>query len=192
MSAFSLFSDLPRSIRSQHFSIRLVACGLGIALLSPGLTGCTDAEKTEAATTLQAALNNLVQNRSLTEQFVRDIKANVDPSDPGYIQAMDSYQDAREVYGKYLDSVEDGGKAAPTRSLKRSTPVDVQNATADFLADATSVLKPTVNTRRIPFQRAVVIPQNLNSTFQKLPKKARERIVDDLDQQVRWRSWSQL
>ncbi len=157
-----------------------------------GLSGCTSAEETETVTTLQAALNNLVQNRSLTEQFVRDIKTNADPSDPGYVQAMDSYQEARDSYDHYLDSVENGGKPGATRSLRRSGPVDVQNATADFLADATSVLKPTLNTRRIPFQRAVVIPENLQATLNKLPKKAREKLIDEFDQQVRWRSWGQL
>ena len=163
-----------------------------LAVISLPTTGCTDTEKTEVLTTLQTALSNLQQNRSLTEQFVRDIKANVDPSDPGYVQAMDSYQEAREAYNRYLDSIEDGGKPSQSRSLRHSSPVDVQNATADFLADATSVLKPNVNTRRIPFQRAVVIPDNLAPTFKGLPKKARETIVDNFDQQVRWRSWGQM
>jgi hypothetical protein len=105
---------------------------------------------------------------------------------------MDSYQDAREAYNQFLDAVESEAKTPPSRSVRRSGPVDVQNATADFLADATGLLRPNVNTRRIPFQRAVVIPDNLQSTLQKLPKKARERIIDNFDQQVRWRSWSQL
>ena len=171
---------------------RSAALAVALSCLCAGLSGCTSEEETNTITTLQAALNNLVQNRSLTEQFVRDIKANADPSDPGYVQAMDSYQDARDSYDHYLDSVENGRQSVPTRSLRRSSPTDVQNATADFLADATSVLKPTVNTRRIPFQRAVVIPDNLQATLNKLPKKAREKLIDEFDQQVRWRSWGQL
>jgi hypothetical protein len=156
------------------------------------LGGCTAAEESEVITQLQTGLSDLQQNRALTEQFVRDIKATVDPSDPGYAQAMDSYQDARQAYDHFLDMVEADKDAVPSRSLRNYGPVEIQNATADFLADATSVLKPTVNTRRIPFQRAVVIPDNLQTTLNKLPKKARDKVIDQFDRQVRWRSWSQL
>jgi hypothetical protein len=110
--------------------------------------GCTPAEEQEALTQMQTALSNLEQNRSLTEQFVRDIKATIDPSDPGYLQAIQSYQEAREAYDHYLDGVETNGKALTSRSLRIYGPDEVRNATADFLADATSVLKPNVDTRR--------------------------------------------
>jgi hypothetical protein len=157
-----------------------------------GLSGCTTAQEAEVVTGLQNALSDLQQNRALTEQYVRDIKATVSPSDPDYEEVMDSYQDARESYDHYLDSVESDPKTPPSRSLRRSGPVDVQNATADFLADATSLLKPEIKTRRIPFQRAIVIPDNLQATLQKVPKKARNKIIDTFDDQVRWRAWSQL
>jgi hypothetical protein len=156
------------------------------------LSGCTPAEESEIITSLQGSLDSLTQNKTLTAQFVRDIKATVNPSDPGYAQVMDSYQNAREAYDHYLDTVETDSKAPLSRSLRQLGPIDVQNATADFLADATSVLKPAVNTRRIPFQRAVVIPDNLRVTLAKLPKKAREKVIDQFDRQVRWQPWGQL
>jgi hypothetical protein len=105
---------------------------------------------------------------------------------------MESYQDARDVYNRYLDAVESAPNAQASRSLRHATPLDVQNATADFLADATRALKPTLNTRHVAFQRAVVVPTNLQSTLGKLPKKTREKLTDQFDDQVRWRSWSQL
>ncbi len=176
-------------VKRSFSGIISAATLIGVCL---SLSGCTATQEAEVVTQLQSALNNLVQNRALTEQFVRDIKSTVAASDPNYSQVMDSYQDAREAYNQFLDAVESEAKTPPSRSVRRSGPVDVQNATADFLADATGLLRPNVNTRRIPFQRAVVIPDNLQSTLQKLPKKARERIIDNFDQQVRWRSWSQL
>jgi hypothetical protein len=156
------------------------------------LTGCNPTEESDTISDLQTALSDLTQNRSLTEQFVRDIKSSLDPGDPAYVQAMESYQDARDVYNRYLDSVESGRKQNDERSLRGASPRDVQNATADFLADATRALKPSVNTRKIAFQRAVVIPENLPSNFTSLPKKVRNRIIDNVDDQVRWRSWSQM
>ncbi len=156
------------------------------------LLGCTPAEEAETVSTLQTALTDLTQNRSLTEQFVRDVKADRDPGDPAYVQAMESYQDARDVYNRFLDSVESGPSRATDRSLRHTSPRDVQNATADFLADATRALKPTLNTRRVSFQRAVVVPDNLQAALAKLPKKSREKLIDQFDDQVRWRSWSQM
>ena len=157
-----------------------------------GFLGCTPAEETAIITQLQTALNSLQQNRALTEQFVRDIKATVSPADPGYVQAMESYQDARESYDHFLDGVETNGRSMTTRSMRLSGPTEVRNAAADFLADATSVLKPDVNTRRIPFQRAIVIPDDLQAALQKLPKHSREKLINQFDDQIRWRSWGQL
>ena len=166
---------------------------LALALITvPALTGCTPTEESETISGLQTALSDLTQNRSLTEQFVRDVKSSLDPGDPAYVQAMESYQDARDTYNRYLDTVESGQKRDSSRSLRGSSPRDVQNAAADFLADATRALKPTANTRKIAFQRAVIIPDNLSSNLASLPKKVRGRIVDNVDEQVRWRSWSQM
>lgn len=167
---------------------------LSIALLaSTSLTvGCTATEEAETVTALQNALSELTQNRSLTEQFVRDVKSSVDPGDPSYTQAMESYQDARDVYNRYLDSVESGNHADNDRSLRHASRRDVENATADFLADATRALRPSATTRRVAFQRAVIVPDDIQTTLAKLPKKARERLVDQFDDQVRWRSWSQM
>ena len=96
---------------------------------------------TESVAALQAALSSLQANRALTEQFVRDVKAGIDPSDPAYAETMESYQTARELYDRYLDGIEDGEKASHSRSLRHVTPVDVQNAAADFLADADNGLE---------------------------------------------------
>ena len=170
--------------------LQLSAVVLSLCIIP--LTGCTPTEETETVSALQTGLTDLTQNRSLTEQFVRDVKATTDPSDPTYVQVMESYQDARDVYNRYLDSVESGRKESSDRSLRTVSPRSVQNATADFLADATRALKPSINTRRVAFQRAVVVPENLQSTLATLPKKARGKLIDQFDDQVRWRSWSQL
>jgi hypothetical protein len=169
---------------------RLFATALLTSLVA--LTGCTPAEETQAITYLQGALTDLSQNRALTEQFVRDIKSTANPDDPSYSQAMDSYEDARDTYNRYLDDVESGVPQDGARSLHHSSPRDVENATADFLQDATRALKPSLNTRKIAFQRAVVVPDNLQATLAKLPKKARRNITEQFDDQVRWRSWGQL
>ena len=169
-----------------------VACIVLATMSFMGLCGCTDTEKNETIVALQDALNSLTQNRSLSEQFVRDLKTTVDPADPAYQQAMDSYEVARDAYNSFLDDVELTKKESRAFRVRQQTRTDVRNATADFLADATSALKPSVNTRRIPFQRAIVIPDDLQASLQRLPKHAREQLVTRFDRQVRWRSWGQL
>jgi len=156
------------------------------------LIGCTPAEEEEAITDAQTALTDLSADRSLTEQFVRDLKANCDSESPACAQAMSSYEDARDTYNRYLDDVENGNVPQGERSLHHSSPRDVENAATDFLSDATRALKPSVNTRQVAFQRAVIIPNNLQYSLSKLPKKARRNIVEQFDDQVRWRSWEQL
>lgn len=174
-----------RSVYQVHLRMLL-------ALLFAGsLTGCTPQEE-DALAALQAGLSSLQANRVLTEQCVREVKGGVVPSDPAYSEVMEGYGDAREAYNAYLDSVENLGRQTHSRSFRTVEPLDVQNATADFLADVTSALKPSVNTRRIPFQRAVVIPTDLSRALKKLPKKSRERILDNFDRQVRWKQWSQV
>ena len=161
------------------------------AALSP-LLGCPAAEVAATETVLQTALSDLTQNRALTEQFVRDVKASVRQDDPAYVQAMESYGDARETYNRFLDAVEGSSANRDSRSLRNCSPRDVENATADFLADATRALKPLANTRKIAFQRAVIVPEDLQPALARLPKKARRQITDNFDDEVRWRRWTEL
>ena len=163
-----------------------LVCGL------PALTGCTPNEENDTASVLQTALTDFTQNRSLTEQYVRDLKSRLDPSEPAYIQAMESYQDARDTYNRYLDSVETGQKHASSRSMRSASPLAVENSAADFVADATRAMRPNEVRHRGDFQRSVVVPEQLQSTLGKLPKSIRNRLVDKFDEQVRWRSWSQI
>jgi hypothetical protein len=174
----------------RHFKRCLIA--LAFLVLGSSLSGCTQTEEAAVITQLQSALSDLAKNRELTEQFVRDIKTTVEPSNPGYATAMDSYQEARDSNDHFLDGVESSGKPARSRALRNASPLDVQSTTAAFMADATNVLKPDVNTRHIPFKRAIVIPSDLQATLHKLPRKDRERIIDNFDKEVRWRSWDQL
>jgi hypothetical protein len=164
---------------------------LGFSLIF-SLLGCTSAEKADVVSALQTALSDLTQNRALTEQYVRDCKADISPNDPNYVPVMEAYQDARDIYNRYLDLVESGTKSDDQRSLRSSSSRDVENAAADFLAVATRSLRPGVDTRGIPFQRAVMLPEHLQETLAKLPKKARQKLTNNFDSQVRWRSWSQL
>jgi hypothetical protein len=170
---------------------RLLILAAAIAL--PCITGCNSQDEADTVAVLQSALSDLQQNRALAEQFVRDVKESVPPSDPNYQQALDSYEDARDAYNHYLDVVENPQGKHASRSLRSEEAItDARNATAEFLADATTALRPSVSTRHIQFQRAVVIPDNLQRSLRKMPKGARDYLTDQFDGQVRWRSWGQL
>lgn len=165
----------------------------GIVILLCGLIGgCTPTETTDALAALQSGLSTLVANRTLAEQFVRDVKTSVNPSDPAYIQSMESYEEARDSYNRFLDTVENGSAKGKSPQHEMQLGLDAQDSTAGFLQDATRALKPSMNTRAIDFRRAVQIPDNLAANLHKLPAHKRGKLIDQFDSQVRWRSWGQM
>jgi len=176
----------------DHCKSWLIIPGICLALALTTLTGCTPDQASETLTALQNGLTALSENRSLAEQFVRDIKTNVDPKDPAYREAMESYEEARDSYNQFLDNVELASKSSHPSTNLFPVMEEAQNSTADFLEGATRILKPEANTRRVHFNRAVVLPDNLAEHLHQLPKHDREVLVDKFDKQVRWRSWRQL
>ena len=148
--------------------------------------------ETEAIEALQAGLNTLVQNKSLAEQFVRDVKSSADPTDPAYEQVMETYEDARDSYNNFLDGLEFAAKTNQSQTNLTEAAETAQTATADFLEGATRTLRPNADTRGIAFRRAIILPDALARNLKKLPKKSRQDIVNRFDREVRWRSWRQL
>jgi ABC-type transporter Mla subunit MlaD len=172
--------------------LRLAASLLMIGSSAIILTGCTPSEEDATVASLETAYNTLSQNRSLAEQFVRDIKESVPPTDPTYLQTRESYEDAVGAYNRYLDQVElAGGK---TRDLASADAVvsDAQSGVTDFLANATKTLQPGASTSRSLLRRAAPLPPELGRTLATVPRRQRRALVDKLDGQVRWRSWGEL
>jgi hypothetical protein len=163
-----------------------------VATFCTTITGCTPEEEQKTVAALQSGLSSLVQNRTLAEQFVRDVKASVGPNEPGYQQAMESYNEARDSYNHFLDVAESAAKEGHISSRQAQLAVDAQDSTADFFQDATRALKPALSTRGVDFRRAVIIPEDLQRSLGKLPKRDRQSLVDQVDKQVRWRSWDEV
>lgn len=168
-----------------------VTTGIVLALCV-SIAGCTPQQKVDAVAALQSALSSLVANRTLAEQFVRDVKTSVSPDDPAYQQAMESYEEARDSYNHFLDSVEYGAAKGQSVRSEMQLGMDAQDSAAGFLNDATRALKPSMNTRSINFRRAVKIPDHLASELHRLPRRERGALVRGFDDQVRWRSWGQM
>lgn len=157
-----------------------------------GATGCNGKDEAATVAILQTALSQLTQNRSLVEQFVRDVKSSVPPSDPRYQQVLDSYDNARDAYNHYLDTIENDNTHS-SRSMRSVEAADTARSTAaEFLADATTALRPTAATRHIEFRRAIVLPEKLQGTLKRLSRGQRDYLTDRFDSEVRWRSWGQL
>ena len=178
------------SFTRQSF-VKATATGIALALCVL-IAGCTPPEENASLAALQAGLSALVANRTLAEQFVRDVKTSVSPNDPSYQQAMESYEEARDSYNRFLDSVEYGAAKSHSPRNELQLGMDAQDSTAGFLQDATRALKPSMNTRAINFRRAVEIPDRLAANLHQLPKKQRAALVQRFDDQVRWRSWGQM
>jgi hypothetical protein len=173
-------------------SLRKFTLGAIVAVALLSITGCTPTEEQDSVTALQAALSSLMQNRSLVEQFGRDIKSSVDPTDPSYSQLMESYESARDSYNHFLDTVELEVAAHHSNAELAPSAKDAQNATTSFLASATRALQPNSDLRGIAFRRAIVIPENLTTALRCLPKRDRRELISRFGDQVRVRSWGQL
>lgn len=174
----------------QKLPLFVLYASLSLAL--PALIGCPSAVTAEAQVLLQQGLSALTQNREIVEQSVSDVKSALSPSDPRYLDAMESYGEAKESYDRFLESVESGDKTPHTRSVRGRTATDVQDKTIAFLKDASRALAPNANTRKIPYERAVIVPDGLSAQVNRLPKRVREQLLDEFDRDVRWRRWGDL
>lgn len=182
--------DLRMPFKRKHLFI--ASSVLSLLLVATCTSGCTTKEESDTLGALQSALSSLVQNRTLAEQFVRDVKTSMDPTDPSYQQAMETYEEARDSYNRFLDTVESGTKTRNSHLREAQIEVNAQDSTAQFFQDATRALRPSINARAIDFRRAVVIPDHLQKNLRKLPKGARQSLVEQFDGQVRWRAWGQM
>lgn len=149
-------------------------------------------QPSEATTALDSALKDLIQNKNLAEQFVRDIKTTVDPSEPSYAQVMQDYEAARSGYQDFLNSVKLAAVTNQSHADSRQLGDDARTEAAEFFMNATKLLRPTMETRAIPFQRAIVLPENLTQLLQRLPKRRRSELIQQFENQIRWQSWRAL
>lgn len=156
------------------------------------IAGCTPREEDATVAALETAYNTLSQNRTLAEQFVRDIKESVPPTDPSYQQARESYDDAVGAYNRYLDQVELAGEQKRDLASAEAVVSDAQSSVTDFLASATKTLQPGASTSRSLLRKAAPLPPQLGRTLATVPHRQRQALVDKLDGQVRWRSWGDL
>jgi hypothetical protein len=129
------------------------------------------------------------------EQYGRDVKTSVDPSDPSYSDLMQSYEEARDEYNHYLDEVESD---VTTHHSHHSTAAlapavrKAQDATSQFLAHATRTLDPNSGIRGVEFRKAVIFPQSLTRDLHHVPETYRQDLISTFDEQVRMRSWGRL
>lgn len=165
---------------------------VAIAFSFVELVGCTPAEKQEITSDLQTALADLTQNRALMEQFGRDVKSSVDPTDPTYSNLMQSYEEARDEYNHYLDQVELAASTHNSSDALIPSIQRAQEASTQFLSGATRTLAPNSNVRGLAFRKAVVFPESLTRDLNLVPKRMRRNLINTFDDQVRMRSWGKL
>lgn len=178
--------DLPMQMIKRSLSI---PAGIVVLLSFTIITACDSAE---AISALSSAAHELAANRSLAEQYVRDIKASVDTNDPAYGEMMESYQQARNTYNHFLDLIKLAAKQEkPSKESLKMTAEEARSSAVEFVAGATRSLAPTLATRNVRFEKAIVIPQSLPECLYRIPKKYREEAINQLDE-VRWRAWGQL
>src|SRR5579884_3471621 len=161
-------------------------CTLGTSSCSPGTL--------QTASQAMEDLNTLMQSKTLAEQFVRDIKANVDPSEPVYSKLLELYDQARDSNSRFLEEIEAPGshRARAIRSRFDTAKRNAEQSMAAFLDSATRTLRPAVSMRSAELKKIAALPDNLVTILRTVPKAQRANYIHHFDSSVRWRSWNEL
>lgn len=171
----------------------LASAFLSIVACTLNTTGCSPSEN-HAASQAMSLLNTFIQNKTLAEQFVRDIKADVDPSEPVYSKLLESYDEAKSSYDRLLDELEAPGShhGRSIRPRLDGAKRKAEESMATFLDTAAHTLRPTVSFRSAELKTVAALPDDLAVVLESVPKAERARYAHDLDSAVRWRSWNEL
>ncbi len=153
--------------------------------------GCNPQQEAAFSSAL-SALSSLQQNKSLGEQFARDVKSEVAPDDGSYITLLETYEDARNTYNRFIDRLGAAVTANDSKADLSTEYEETQRKVAAFLRLASQTLDPSLDQRGVPFQRAIEIPKTLPKALHDLPARSRNEIVTHVAQSARWRSWRDL
>ena len=175
--------------QNSQFLGRLLATG-SLTLMLLALAGCsaTEVALTNAA---EQALTALSANKSLAEQFVKDVKQNVDPGDPEYQKIMGSYEVARDEYNDYISRVESAVKTGESDLPSAESLDGVNQKSVEFISAAAKGIDPAFANRGIKLEKAIVFP-SLGSSTKSLSRDARTLMADKVVRDLRWKPWSQL
>ena len=156
------------------------------------MAGCTSTEESETLSALEAALASLSQNRTLIEQYGRDIQSRIDTSSDTYTTLMQQYEEARDAYNQYLESVEHEVVSKHHHADLSSSAHAAREASAEFMASATRALDSRAPLRRVAFREAISLPDGLVRDLRRIPKADRQGMIDIYANQLKIRSWGRL
>ena len=173
----------------KHLRGAIIAFTLVTTLAS---SGCKLQQKL-VIDTLTAALQNLKDSRELMETYGRDIKKRYSADQDAFKAGEARYEAARAAFTGYLSAM----KVAALTGEKESATIassaqDVVSASVEFLSGATHELDPTLNTRKIPFARALTIPSTIPIGLYSLSLRDRQMAVRAVQEQATWAPWSEL
>ena len=154
-------------------------------------TGCTPAEEAAATSDVSTALAALEGNKTLSEQFVRDVQGAMAPTDPQYQSIMRAYEEAREDYNSYLSQIETAARMGQRPPLNNGAVDGVKDSATEFISAAAKGLDPTTS-RTIQFRKAIILPPTLVTGLRRLPRGVREAIADRVAADLHWKSWSAI
>jgi hypothetical protein len=159
-----------------------------LVVLAIAQFGC---DTTSALNDLSSLLNRMVDDKSMLEQFVRDIKkAPVRGVDsPDYLVAQRSYAEVQAAQAAYLGAVRvaalSGAKSANLDSLV--TPA--KEKSSQFISAA---LKALGQQRALPPDGVVTFTKDLHRQICRVPLHYRAEALDELERQTRLASWDAL
>jgi hypothetical protein len=146
----------------------------------------------KAATFLANTVSLMLTQKSLVEEYVRDVKKAFKPTDPEYKKAEADYNAAQTLHEGYLGAITMAVAIDQPNVNIEKPAADAQTAAATFIGNTTRSLLPNEDLRGLQIDRAIVLPDKLPKAILSIPVKDRKGAVANIQSQVRWRSWEEI
>jgi hypothetical protein len=163
-----------------------VACNLKVedAVLSGIEAGAT--------TGINTTIEDLKSSRELVEAFAHDIKQRYKDDDERYVTSESKFEAARAALDGYFAALRLAVLNTETSEVLLTPAQEATSAVSDFVGYATQQLDPTLDTRKIPFTRAVSLPKAVPRWVGRIGRDRRQAALQGLADQVMWRRWAEL
>lgn len=140
-------------------------------------------------TAITSDVNELLQDKTLVEALVHDLKTAYAENSPVLQQAQAQYADAQAAQAGYLGAV--NAAIASTKSVSiDSIASSADQKVAQFIATATQALDPSL-ARSVSAVRVATFPASLPKNIGHLPQKYHSIAAANIAK-LQWASWEQL
>ena len=139
---------------------------------------------------LAPIVNQMIDDRSLLESFVHDVKKEYQPGAPAYEEMRMLYAQARATQEAYLTAIQVAADTSDEKATLSPIIGEAQQRSTAFVSRGVSLLSPPGSRAVVP--ATVITLPDLHGVLAQFPKQYRTAAMQELERQVRWRPWDDI